>query len=57
VKWENGQKEREGEEKSEGREKYSREQDFRGFVPRDYNGGGREMSTLLELLHAITLQR
>ena len=50
MKWENGEKEREGEEKKEGREEYSRGQDFRGSVPRDYKGGGREMSAFLELL-------
>ena len=46
MKWENG----EGEEKKEGGEEYSRGQDFRGSVPRDYKGGGREMSAFLELL-------
>jgi len=46
VKWENG----EGEEKKEGGEEYFRGQDFRGSVPRDYKGGGREMSAFLELL-------
>jgi len=50
VRWENGEKEREGEEKKEGTEEYSLRQDFRGSVPRDYKGGGREMSAFLELL-------
>ena len=43
VKWENGEKEREGEERrNAGRSSLAGKS-----LPRETNGGGREMSTLL----------